>query len=527
MYNKYIIPPYQSGGLILPQYSGAQQSYALPGSGMQTLNTFMQIDQQSQQRYMQQQQLNMQRSQQTQNMINGTIDMQLRRSQQERVNKQIDLQNKKFEYEQLQNGIKMQQEALAWGKDEFLPGDQTKLDELLKPLNDKIANTDTNDIMQIAKYDREKRMIAMQYKNGYKNKQEFERFASALKDNPNDELIKQAIDGGYGDYDAINKYTEVSKDYYKNLDMFRKTGDRTYLDAADKLSPQISILGDFINEDLRTEATNAKIAEQKTNSALRLANAKKAQVAAQIAEEQAPFELSKLRFEQEQEKRKNADFDKWEKDNPNATWEERDVVRDRIFGNKALQQDTRSLEERHADALLKGNYEEAAAIEQSIKDITNAKDKTTTVNYTTDRKGIVDKDGSINYGGYGTDKDNVWAWGIYGNNQIERKQIKDEIDAKTVIPQSDGSLKIIDDATVMKIFGIEETSNFGFGNTDAQDIKAAIPGAKKVGGSWIIPKDNVALPQQTNTSGGGSNINSAFRNNPGTSTNITNRSSAL
>ena len=50
------------------------------------------------------------------------------------------------------------------------------------------------------------------------------------------------------------------------------------------------------------------------------------------------------------------------------------------------------------------------------------------------------------------------------------------------------------------MFGIN-TSYFAM---DSTDIKAAIPGAEKVGDYWIIPPDNIAAPIQaapTNTSG--------------------------
>lgn len=494
------MPTYQGGGLILPQYSGAQQSYALPGSGMQTLNAFMQIDQQSQQRYMQQQQLNMQRSQQTQNMINGGIEMQLRRSQQERVNKQIDLQNKKFEFEQLQSGIKMQEEALAWGENEFIGGDQDKFNAQVKSLNDKIANLDSRDVMEIAKSKREKQMLARTFENGYKNKADFLKAAAILKDNPNDAVIKDAIDKGYGDYDAINKYQTAGKEYYKNLDAFYKTGDRTYLDAANKIAPDIATLGDFVNEDIQTRLHAAKISEQmaKASSAESTAilnNAKAQELKATLPHTLKQLELDGKIGEQENKLITQA-YEDFFKTNPNPTIEQINEFKQGILGKYNQNKNQyNSSEQMYAEGYRTNDPGMMdAAMQWKLAD----NNKTTNVNYTTDGRGIIDKDGSINYGGYGINKDNTWAWGIYGGNQIKRDQIKDEIESGTVIPQEDGSLKITDDASVMKIFGIKST----WGSFDSGDIKTAIPGAKKVGGSWIIPKDNVALPQQTNTSGG-------------------------
>jgi hypothetical protein len=493
MYNKYIIPPYQSGGLILPQYSGAQQSYALPGSGMQTLNTFMQIDQQSQQRYMQQQQLNMQRSQQTQNMLNSSIEMQLRRSQQERVNKQIDLQNKKFEYQQMKDNLDLITEGLAIGSEEFIEADRAKIDALLAPEKEKLSSLDTRDTEAIFKQSAKLKMVKASYANGYKNADALKKAKELLDKNPNDELLDFATKNDVLDVDVYEDYTNSKLEWVKAVNQFSKTGDVSVLDNARQYREALETTQKMVSSDLFKEKIEiAKIVQQSKAEENR-ANADKIRIATEIAKKEAPLKEAQLRFEHEQNMRKGAEFAKWEKDNPNATIEERDIMYDRLFSDKSAQQNQyTSSEQMYAEGYRTNDPGMMdAAMQWKMAD----NNKTTNVNYTTDGKGIIDKDGSINYGGYGINKDNTWAWGIYGNNQIKRDQIKDEIESGAVIPQGDGSLKIIDDATVMKIFGIEAT----WGNSDSGDIKAALPGAKKVGGSWIIPKDNVALPQQTNT----------------------------
>lgn len=89
----------QQGGYILPQYNTGQQTFQAPNTGMQSLQSMMAIDQGAQQRYMQGEQLNLQRSQNTQNIINSTIQNNLNRQTQERLQKQMDLTNAKMEYD--------------------------------------------------------------------------------------------------------------------------------------------------------------------------------------------------------------------------------------------------------------------------------------------------------------------------------------------------------------------------------------------------------------------------------------------
>ena len=67
----------QQGGYILPQYSSGQQTYSAPAAGMQALQTMMQIDQGAQNRYIQGEQLNLQKSQNTQNTLDVYLVMRV------------------------------------------------------------------------------------------------------------------------------------------------------------------------------------------------------------------------------------------------------------------------------------------------------------------------------------------------------------------------------------------------------------------------------------------------------------------
>ena len=122
----------QQGGYILPQYSSGQQTYQAPNAGMQTLQTMMQIDQQGQNRYMQGEQLNLQRSQNTQNIIDSTIRNRISIEQNERLKKQLDLSNKKLEFE-MQKAILDDLDAQRTEiQSSFLTRDQLLYDDLLK-----------------------------------------------------------------------------------------------------------------------------------------------------------------------------------------------------------------------------------------------------------------------------------------------------------------------------------------------------------------------------------------------------------
>lgn len=531
--NNDILPFFQGGGLVLPQYRPTGATLQTPQTANLLINTYNQNSQQDFGRYMQLEQLGMQRQQQAEQINNSRMDQQFKMSQQIRVNKQIDLQNKKFEYEQLQTIVTAQSKALEWGTDEFLPADQAKLDELFKPINEQLNTGDTLDLENIYKLERQKKMIAMHYENGYANKKEYTSAAKLLTNDPNQPLRLEYAKAGYIDQDADAIYVQNKIDYFKNLEQFKATGDRTYLDNVKALAPKIATIQDLIDEDAQNKINEANRMEQQatilqkqTTAELNIAKAnnEKQTLPAQIEALNVKNKIANA--EGKVDIRTSNIFLKWLDDNPNASLEEVGKAKQQILGtNKTT--GTLSLDDQLAAQVANNDIDGQERTLSAMRDRAAAMAKTTNVNYGTiqnsaKEEGRVSKDGSIDFGGYQLDKAGNFVGGQYGGVKIQAKNLKKELDSKTIILQTDGSLKIKDDATIMKIFGIKATFAFGFGNTDAQDIKEALPGANKVDGSWIIPHDIIALPIQSEGSNSNSAINPTFKNNP-----IPNASSSL
>ncbi len=122
----------QQGGYILPQFSSGKQTYQAPNAGMQALQTMMQVDQQGQNRYMQGEQLNLQRSQNTQNIINSTIQNEMSRKTNERLQKQMELSNKKLEFDMQKSILDDMDKQRTEIQSSFLSRDRMLYEEMLK-----------------------------------------------------------------------------------------------------------------------------------------------------------------------------------------------------------------------------------------------------------------------------------------------------------------------------------------------------------------------------------------------------------
>lgn len=308
MKRDYYLPFYQGGGLVLPQYASGQLSYQVPNSGMATLNAMMQVDQQSFNRGIQMDQLNLQRSAQVGNMINTALNQQLQREQSVRATKQLDLANKQYELNLLKQGAEEQAKALAIGVNEFLPGDQAKIDADLAGINKKIADADPSDLNSFIRYGAEKRRILSTYTGAHANKKEYTDAMALFKDNPNSKLIDNALKGGYADLDVINTYADIEKEIYTNTQKFSETGDRQYLDRIKELAPQMKTLGDFINEDMKAQQDAFAVKKQE----------------AELIKIQSQGELEKIKAEQELQdvnayKQARETF---LKENPNPTYDQ-------------------------------------------------------------------------------------------------------------------------------------------------------------------------------------------------------------
>lgn len=169
----------QQGGYILPQYSSGQQTFQAPNSGMQTLQSMMAVDQAAQQRYVQGEQLNLQRSQNTQGMINSAIQNELNRKTQERLQQQMDLANSQLEFNMKKETIAQLDEDRVKMNQMFLSRDIPAIEKeladaglddagILKQVGD-MKGTQAFDATM--KLQSARRAIMAKYKNGYTNKQ--------------------------------------------------------------------------------------------------------------------------------------------------------------------------------------------------------------------------------------------------------------------------------------------------------------------------------------------------------------------
>jgi len=168
----------QQGGYILPQFSSGQQSYQAPATGMQALQTMMQIDQGAQQRYNQGEQLNLARSQNTQSIINSTISNELNRKTQERLQKQMDLSNQKLEFDMQKAILKDLDDERTKLNSMFLLKDRLEIEKEMERqgLDDAsiLAGMKGNlSFANYAKFDINRKSFLSKQKNGFTNMQTF------------------------------------------------------------------------------------------------------------------------------------------------------------------------------------------------------------------------------------------------------------------------------------------------------------------------------------------------------------------
>jgi hypothetical protein len=178
----------QQGGYILPQYSSGQQTYSAPAAGMQTLQTMMQVDQGAQNRYLQGEQLNLYKSQNTQNIINSTIQNQLNRKTQERLQKQMDLSNQKLEFDMQKAILKDIDEEREKLNSSFLLRDRLQIE---KDLTDQgldeagIIAGMKGDLSfdNYSKFQLKRQSIIAKQKNGFTNMQTYNQASKLVEKN--------------------------------------------------------------------------------------------------------------------------------------------------------------------------------------------------------------------------------------------------------------------------------------------------------------------------------------------------------
>lgn len=286
----------QQGGYILPQYSSGQQTYQAPAAGMQALQTMMQIDQQGQQRYIQGEQLNLQRSQNTQNIINSTIQNEMSRKTNERLQKQMDLSNQKLEFDMQKAILKDIDEERAKLNTSFLLRDRLLIE---KELADQ--GLDEAGILEgmkgdlsfdnYSKFQLKRQSILAKQKNGFTNMQTYNQ-ASKLLEKTDAELkrAQELMKIGALKPEAFNQYLQDSKEAAAELIKFQN-GDVQNIDFKDSKWSGITGAGDFLDETqviFQVEMNN-KLSKQKLQNEMLETNALTTKL--KLDEKLQPFEV--------------------------------------------------------------------------------------------------------------------------------------------------------------------------------------------------------------------------------------------
>ena len=183
-----ILPTYQQGGFILPQYKPSQVTLQAPSSEGLFRATESGTNN-DWNRFVQGTQLNLQASRASQDLFTNAIDIRLKMQTQERVNKQLELQNKKFEYEIMKNNLDLINEGLAIGSEEFIEADRAAIDAQLNPAKDKLASTDFRDVDEVFKNRMEITRLKNTFTNGYANADRLKKGTTILNDTKNDKLL--------------------------------------------------------------------------------------------------------------------------------------------------------------------------------------------------------------------------------------------------------------------------------------------------------------------------------------------------
>lgn len=548
----------QQGGYILPQYSSGQQTYSAPAAGMQTLQTMMQVDQGAQNRYLQGEQLNLSKSQNTQNIINSTIQNQLNRKTQERLQKQMDLSNQKLEFDMqkaILNDMKANREEM---KTMFLDSDQARIQQALSDAGLDEAGLMKNMQMKggmnfknwMEEQVNHRKFINMQ-KNALDRKYKYDQGEKFINDAEKqlakaDALAKAGIldDTVYSDF--VNDLNQSTGKLIKY-----NSGEVTDLDFTDDTWSKISGFGDFIDEEqmkhnakVEEQIKTAKMQEDLADAAYKTANAQmltntldsriklnEAKAALDLAK--ANSEISDMQFEQEQRKLQDADWNIWLQENPNASATERSTARATIYNGTGTSGSKIDAISSPQELMARQMAEQGYTVEQIIdaNQRFNSSTKTSDVNYKYDESGNIEakvsKDGTTDYGGRTVDKDGITVMSITLGNDIYKTvggsgKDKDQVAGlpsgvkaflvekiDPITKKKKGYLKLTGGDTsarnwIYKKYG----ESFGWGtiNDDLKDFptKAHAPEGTHWGddGFLYVPQDDVKMQVPANSATG-------------------------
>lgn len=235
-----IIPMYQVGGPVLPQYTPTETSMYRP---QQSANTSLDVSQRNlefqNQRKMQNASLDFQRDEQLLRSYQNAVDNRFKQQTQERINKQLELQNERFKQEVLQNNNTIMDGIIGMDDNMFLPRDRAAVDQLLTEsgLSDQdILNLDPSDTESIYKQRLKKRAFLATQKNGLDNQRKWNESAQILGQIGDvEKRAKSLQESGYLneqqylDYiKAYNNVTQKRQDWANGKIDFDITNDPDY-----------------------------------------------------------------------------------------------------------------------------------------------------------------------------------------------------------------------------------------------------------------------------------------------------------
>lgn len=493
-----IIPMYQGGGFVLPQYTPTETTMYRP---QQSANTSLDMSQRNlefqSQRDMQRAQLGLQRDQQLINSYQFGIQQKSQQAREERYLKQLDLQNKKLELDQLKLSQTEFTNLLDMDNDQFLEGDDIKIQEQMKKdkMDDEsFANLDLRDPAVVYDAMNKRRIYLSKFKDAYSNKKMYADGIKILDNDENDKMIEQAAKSGYLDIDAQQQYTTSKLEYRKALEEFRKTGDKTLLDNAKQHYDTLTKYQTFINEDIYSKQVELQKQKQLADIANTEAETLKTKAEAdfQIANKDTLADLEKAKLNdqladsqmkaQENELYK-AVYDRWKQENPNPSYEQFIEFKTRLDGVSSKAPAT--LQAVIAQRVANGEM----TLEEGLAAANQAK-TTTTTTYKTDivsGKPYVDEGTKRVYNGFSTKDTGEFLAGFYGPSNIEismNKNAKEFKDGKITVDSS-GNLTM-NEKTLEKIFNLDIT--FFDWDNDCEQVQRAISGAVCLGdGKYQIP----------------------------------------
>jgi len=495
-----IIPMYQVGGPVLPQYTPTETSMYRP---QQSANTSLEMSQRNlefeNQRAMQNASLDMQRNAQLMSSYQFGMQQRQQQAREERYLKQLDLQNRKLELEEIKIAQGEFQNLLDMDNDKFLEGDDLKIQEQMKldKMDDEsFANLDLRDPSVVYDAMNKRRIYMSKFKDAYANKKAYSDGIKILDNDENDKMIEQAAKNGYLDIDAQQQYTTSKLEYRKALEEFRKTGDKTLLDNAKQHYETITKYQTFINEDIYNKQVELEKTKQLADIAKTEAEAIKTKAEAdfQIANKDVLADLEKSKLDQQladaQMKSQESSlyksvYDKWKEENPNPTYEEFIEFKNRLDG--VNDKGPKNINEYVTQEVNAGRMTLDEAMVYINK---NSSSTTTSTTYKTDLvtgKPYVDEGTKRIYNGYSTKDTGEFLSGFYGPSNVEismNKNAKEFKDGKITVDSS-GNLTM-NEKTLEKIFNL----NITFWDTanDCEQVQRAVPGAVCLGGdSYQIP----------------------------------------